>query len=209
MEMQSVYVHTESEIVDFINENKPIIFKAFNKAGLNHCEWDYALNTLLLKFAQGKIVFDKERGTKKSTYIFTIAYNTARDVVRQQHWERYEDLDDKKGWEGIRDEHYCPRRQQKAEDEKLVVKEALRRFYREMKDRTKIELLVRYVINGEKRTDLAKEYHVREDFVSLIQTRFLPKLQKLVKRVLKEDERGELKLGDTKEISFLKPYMKW
>ena len=46
-----------------------------------------------------------------------------------------------------------------------------------------------------------------DDFVSLVKNRWLPRLQKLVRDVIREDRDGRLKLSNT-DIRFLKPYMK-
>lgn len=127
--------------------------------------------------------------------------------IRRQHPERVQDLDDK-GWEQVGDgyeSHYAT----EEKDERLLVKEGVRRLAKEMKDKTKLVLLLRYGLNDEDREALAKEYGVANDFVSLVKTRWLHRLQKHVREVLREDEAGELVLGDDSEIAFLKPYMKW
>ena len=71
-----------------------------------------------------------------------------------------------------------------------------------------MEILVRFVLNGEKREELAEEYGVESDYISLVKTRYLPRLQKLVCEVKREDEEGNLRLSNT-DISFLKPYLNW
>ncbi len=47
-----------------------------------------------------------------------------------------------------------------------------------------------------------------KDYVSLQKTRYHKRLQELVKKVLKEDEKGALSVGDFSQIAFLEPYTK-
>ena len=204
---ESVYVHTDLEIANFINDYKPNIYGACKHAKLNRSLWDVVLNTVAIKFAVGKITaYNPTLGTKYSTYIFEIARNCAVDERKRQHAERFHEMEEK-GWEQIADGHDCDSRTN-ADDEKQIVTEALKRFVKEMHDMTKAEILVRYAINGEKREKLAEEYGVQYDFISLVKTRYMKRLQVIAKEVLKQDEAGKLKLSDT-DISFLKPYMKW
>lgn len=205
MEMQTVYVHTDAEIKKFIAGNKLLIYKACKDAKIRHCDWDDVVNNVAIKYAEGKIDFDLTRGVKYSTYIYSIAFNSAIDALRKLHPERFQDLDDK-GWKNIKDEH---ENNAYADDVKIIVSEALRRLAKEMRDKVKLELLVRYVFNEEKREDLSAEYKVENDYVSLIKTRYISRLQKHVRDVMQEDENGKLKLGDSSEVKFLKPYLKW
>ena len=92
-------------------------------------------------------------------------------------------------------------------DEKFVVTEALKRLVAEMHDKTKAEILVRFAINAETREDVARAYRVSPDYVSLVKTRYITRLQNFVRDVMKADEAGRLKLSDT-DICFLHPYMK-
>ena len=78
--------------------------------------------------------------------------------------------------------------------------------FKECRDTQKVEILLRYAVNGEERSELAEEYAVSEDFVSLVKTRWLPRLQKLVRKVMREDMEGELEFSNA-DIRFLEPYM--
>ena len=196
-----------SESVRLTNENTQYIYSACNRAGLRPSEWNYVKHTMTLRLADGTIKFNPNRGTKFSTYIFKIAYNFARDEVRRQHPELFQDME-YEDWELVADGGHDFDNWLDAHDDKVVVTEALRRLVKEMRDHQKVELLVRYVLNGEKREKLADEYGVENDFVSLVKNRYLPRLQKIVKDVQRQDFAGELVLSDT-DISFLKPYMKW
>ena len=63
-----------------------------------------------------------------------------------------------------------------------------------------------YAVNGEERAKLAEEFCVSDDFVSLMKNRWLPRLQKQVHEVIREDRDGKLKSSNT-DIRFLRPYM--
>ena len=197
------FKHTNSEIVRFEKEFKLVIFSACKAAGLRRCDWEGVVNEMLLKYAMGLMEYDPTRGAKASSYYYKIARNKAKDFIRKQ--QRFVELDDNE-MEHVLDEHE-PISQAEIEDEWLIVTEAIRRLVKEMRDKTKVEILIRYVLNKENREDLAEEYGIDDDDVSLVKTRYLPRLQKLVKEVLKEDEEGRLKRSKT-DISFLKPYMK-
>ena len=196
------FKHTNSKIVRFEKEFKLVIFSACKAAGLRRCDWEGVVNEMLVKFSWGRIEYDTSRGAKATSYYYRIAKNVALDECRKQ---RLVELDDNE-MEHVLDEHE-PISQAEIEDEWLIVTEAIRRLVKEMRDRAKVEILIRYVVNKEKREDLAEEYDIDNDDVSLVKTRYLPRLQKLVKEVLKEDEEGRLKRSKT-DISFLKPYMK-
>ena len=116
-----------------------------------------------------------------------------------------QDMEDKDWENNIADERNCYS-QMDAEDVKAGLMEALKRLSGEMKDKTKLEMLVRYVVNDEDRAQLAREYHVDNDYVSLVKTRYLKRLQELVLDVFHEDEHGSLEESTT-DIGFLRPYM--
>ncbi len=197
------FKHTSSEIVRFEEDYKLIIFSACKAAGLRRCDWEGVVNEMLLKYAMGLMEYDPTRGAKASSYYYKIARNKAKDFIKKQ--QRLVELDDNE-MEHVLDEHE-PVVQTEIEDERLIVIEAIRRLVKEMRDKTKVEVLVRFVINGEERQDLANDFQVDVDYISLVKTRYLPRLQKLVKEVLKEDGEGRLKLTKT-DIGFLKPYMR-
>ena len=213
-EKKATWTKTNAEIKNFINDYKGIIFQACKVACLRindwetflrNSDWEIVLNNVAMKFAEGRIEFDSTFGTKYSTYIFEVAKNCAKDEIRRQHLERFQDMEDN-DWERVASRHDDYGKAE-VDDERLVVKEALTRLAKEMHDKTKVEMLVRFVINGEERQDLADEYQVDVDYISQVKTRYLPRLQKLVKEVLKEEEEGKLKLNNG-NVNFLQPYMK-
>ena len=197
------FKHTNSEIVRFEEDYKLIIFSACKAAGLRRCDWESVESEILLKYSMGLMEYDSTRGAKASSYYYMIAWCKARDFIRKQR--RLVELDDNE-MEHVFDEHE-PIVQTEIENERLMVTEAIRRLVKDMRDKTKVEILIRYVLSKENREDLAEEYDIDNDDVSLVKTRYLPRLQKLVKEVLKEDEEGRLKRSKT-DISFLKTYMK-
>ena len=89
-------------------------------------------------------------------------------------------------------------------NERIIVVEAFRRLVAECRDRQKAQILLRYVVNGEDRTRLANELEVTNDYVSLVENRWLPRLQKLVREILREDQDCMLQFSKT-DIGFLKP----
>ena len=201
MEKQSVYVHCNAEIVSFDKENKPVFFQAFKDTGLRRCDWEPAENLLLEKYALGRIEYDPTRKAKPSSYYYAIARNCAIDMLRR---ERFVELDEKAEAE-IPDAHN-QFAMVESEDEKVIVEEAFKRLDMECRDRQKVQILLRYVVNGEERAGLAEEFCVSDDSVSLMKNRWLPRLQKLVREVIREDRDGNLTFSDT-DIRYLKPYM--
>ncbi len=204
MEKPSVCVHSNAEIVRFDKEYRLVIFQACKAATLRRCDWEAVENLVLEKYAQGRIEYDPMRKEKPTSYYYAIARNCAIDEVRKQ---RFAALDEKLE-AGIRDEHERFTMMEK-EDEKKIVVEAFKRLAMECRDRQKVQILLRYVVNGEERTRLAEEFGVTDDFVSLVKNRWLPRLQKLVREVMQEDANGKLRFS-TDDIRYLKPYMmKW
>ena len=202
MGKQSVYVHSNAEIVRFDKDYKPVIFQACKDATLRRCDWEIVENLVLEKFAQGRIEYDPTRKAKPTSYYYAIARNCAKDELRRQ---RFVELDEKQEAE-IRDEHDQFGMMER-EDEKGILKESFKRLAVECRDRQKVQILLRYAVNGEERTTLAKEFGVSDDFVSLVKNRWLPRLQKLVREVIREDMDGKLMFSNT-DIRYLKPYMK-
>ena len=198
------FVKKNDDVICFIKNYKPLIFKASKDIGLRRCFWDVVLNEMVERFAEGRIKYDPTRGVKESTYIFLIAKSVAQDELRRQHSERFEDMDDR-DWENLVDERNGFR-QMDADDEKVIAIEAIRRLAKQIRDKVKLELLVRFVINKESRQELAHEYGMSNDNVSLQKTRYLSRLQQLVREVWREDAEGKLKFSNT-DISFLTPYI--
>ena len=197
------FKHTNSEIGRFEKEFKLVIFSACKAAGLRRCDWEGVVNEMLVKFSWGRIEYDASRGAKATSYYYRIAKNVALDECRKQ---RLVELDDNE-MEHVLDE-YEPIAQAGIEDERLIVTEAIRRLVKEMRDKTKVEILIRYVLSKENREDLAEEYDIDNDDVSLVKTRYLPRLKLLLIEILREDEEGKLKIGNFSEIRFLQKYMK-
>ena len=204
MGKQSVFVHDNAEIVRFDKDYKLVIFQACKDAKLRCCDWEAVKNLVLEKYAQGRIEYNPTKKAKPTSDYYAIAKNCAIDMLRKQ---RFVELDDKEEAE-IRDEH-DQFAMMEGEDEKGIVEEAFKRLAVECRDRQKVQILLRYVVNGEERTRLAEEFGVTDDFVSLVKNRWLPRLQKLVREVMQEDANGKLRFSND-DIRYLKPYMmKW
>ena len=129
MGKQSVYVHSNAEIENFIKENELIIYKGcslayWNNTTLRRADWDIVKDTVALKFANGTLNYNPSKNVKYSTFLCTVAKNCAIDEIRRQHPERVQDLDDK-GWERVGDgyeSHYAT----EEKDERILVKEGVR-----------------------------------------------------------------------------------
>ena len=202
MEKQSFCTHSNAEVVSFDRKYKSVFFDAFTKAGLRRCDWETVENILLEKYADGRIEYDPTGKAKPTTYYFVVARNCAIDELRKQ---RFVELDDKEMSE-IRDEHNSLALIDD-KDERRFVEEAFRRFVAECRDKQKALILLRYVVNGEERARLAEELDMSNDLVSLVKNRWLPRLQKLLREILREDEEGRLRFSNI-DIGFLKPYMR-
>ena len=206
MGKQSAFAHDNSETVRFNKQFKGLFYKAFKDHGLRFCDWDFVENLILEKYARGRIEFDPnyKKGTRKakrSSYYYTVAQNCAIDEIRTQ---RFIDLEDEEE-AGIHDErnHFS---KVVIDDEPIIVEEAFRRLVTECHDRQKVQILLRYVVNGEDRARIAEELEVTDDYISLVKNRWLPRLPKLVREIIREDQEGRLQLSKT-DIGFLKPYM--
>ena len=202
MGKQSVCVHSNDEVVRFDKEYRLVVFQACKDAMLRRCDWEAVENMVLEKYAQGRIEYDPTKKAKPTSYYYAIAKNCAIDMLRKQ---RFVELDDNAEAEN-RDEH-DQFAMMESEDEKRIVEEAFKRLAVECRDQQKVQILLRYAVNGEERANIAQEFCVSDDFVSLVKNRWLPRLQKLVREVIREDRDGRLKLSNT-DIRFLKPYMK-
>lgn len=178
-----------------------VVLQACKDAMLRRCDCEAVENMVLEKYAQGKIEYNPTKKAKPTSYYYAIARNCAIDMLRSQ---RFVELDDKAEAE-IRDER-DQFAMMESEDEKRIVEEAFKRLAVECPDRQKVQILLRYAVNGEERAKLAEEFRVSDDFVSLVKNRCLPRLQKLVRKVIREDRDGKLKFSNT-DIRFLRPYM--
>ena len=197
---QPVYIHDNFEIVNFDREYRLVIFKACADAGLRRGDWETVENLVLEKYAQGKIECDPTR--EAVPYVYTIAKNCASDERRKQRLVEFE------GNEML---EICDERNHFAKFEKddvrMIVEEAFRRLVSECRDKEKVQILLRYVVNGESRARIAEELGVESDYVSLVKNRWLPRLQALVRGIVKEEQGGKLKFSTT-DIGFLKQYMR-
>ena len=202
MEKQSVYVHSNDEVARFAQEYEPIIFQACKNATLRRCDWGAVETLVLEKYAQGRIEYDPTRGTKPTSYYYKIAWRCAKDELKKQ---RFVELDEK-AEASIQDRHN-PFAELAKNDMLMFVEEAFKRLAMECRDKQKLQILLRYVLKGEDRSQLATEYGVTEDFVSLVKNRWRPRLEKLVREVIQEDMDGKLKFSDT-DLRFLQPYMR-
>ena len=72
------------QVKQFLNENRQVIYSACRSKGLRRSDWEIVENSMAIKFAQGKIQYNPERGVKRTTYIYAIARNTAIDLFKKQ-----------------------------------------------------------------------------------------------------------------------------
>lgn len=93
------------------------------------------------------------------------------------------------------------------EDVIFFICEALKRLSAKCRDKAKMIILMRYLINQEKSKVIAQDFHVKIGYINVVQTRYKPKLQELILQVMAEDEDGTLVLS-SEDISYLEPYMK-
>jgi hypothetical protein len=199
-----VFVKTDAQVSSFAEQNRGLIFQAFHRARLPRHDWDGVMNNMLIKFAKGKLDFNASKGAKYSTFIYGVARNCALDELQRRHPEPVDVMD--KHWENLRDGHEF-QRSLEGHDAKVIVQESLKRLVKEVRDKKKVEILVRFVLNGEDRDAVAQSYHVAPDYVSVVKTRYYGRLQRLAREVLKQDEEGRLETDGT-DISFLNPYLK-
>ena len=68
MGKQSVFVHSNAEIVRFEKDYKLVIFQACKDAKLRRCDWEAVKNLVLEKYAQGRIEYDPAKKAKPTTY---------------------------------------------------------------------------------------------------------------------------------------------
>jgi len=199
------FVHSDSEIARFIENYKLIIYSGCKNARLARCHWDIVLNEMAFRFATGKLECDPARVAKYTRFIAIVAGNCARDVKREQRKDIFQNLEDKE-WDDIASSHgfHC---QTAKEDIQFVIRESLKRLAEECRDKKKIQILVRYILNKESRESLAEEYGVDEDYVSVVKNRWYDIWKILIRRVIRDDYDGALKLSKT-DISSLEKFLK-
>ena len=201
-----VFVHTNDEVKAFLSVLTPLLKAACANAGLPRIDHGVVIDNTAIKFATGKIKYDPARG-KESTYVYRIAFNEAVDYYRE-FFKR------NAGWEdGAKEALPDPNEDAPKSarlDTQTVVAEALRRLYTSERDCSQeaLEIIVRYVILGEQREDLARIYGRTPDNISLVKTRLLPKLQRHFREAMREDWRGTLRLSSI-SLDFLKPFLPW
>lgn len=202
------WIKNNAEVEEFYNDSEytNVIYNACWKNGLDRSRWDEVRNTVAIKFGQGKLKYDPTRGATLTTFIFTVAENAALSLLRSQHSDLFQDKDEA-FLEKIGKEYKSCRMTEK-EDDLLLVREALRRLHEKTDNKRNLEILLRYVVNGEKREVLAREYGVTADQVSLVKHRLLPQFQHYLEEVIKEDEQGRLRIGNISKINFLIRFLK-
>lgn len=202
------WIKNNTEVEEFYNDSEytNVIYNACWKNGLDRSRWDEVRNTVAIKFGQGKLKYDPTRGATLTTFIFTVAENAALSLLRSQHSDLFQDKDEA-FLEKIGKEYKSCRMTEK-EDDLLLVREALRRLHEKTGNKRNLEILLRYVVNGEKREVLAREYGVTADQVSLVKHRLLPQFQHYLEEVIKEDEQGRLRIGNISKINFLIRFLK-
>ena len=187
-------------------ENKGMCNSACYAARLSGY-YDDVFQDVCIKAVNEKLHFDETRGVKKSTYLYSVFYNTAADYKRKLHYQK-ETLEDHNKEEFVTmagGSHDV--RVSYAKDGRVVMREALNRLVVECEKKT-IELLVRYVLLGEDREALADEYNMLPNNVSVLKSRWWPRLIGLGKEVAREDVEGTLKVSPNR-LDFLKPYLEW
>ena len=200
----SVFVAVNNKANEFVNKYKWLIVKACMSVGLQASDHYMVIDDLACKYAKGTLGYDETRGVKESTFVYMKAHNLAYDICCKGKENQPVSLEDNE-WNAIVDSR--PVHSSCAEDERFIVREALNRLAKDC-DSRKVEILVRYVLLGEDRDTLAKEYNERPDNLSLIKTRILPLLQNHVRNVMREDADGRLNTS-TKRVRFLKKYLEW
>ena len=199
----SVFVAVNNKANEFVNKYKWLIVKACMSVGLQPSDHYIVIDELAYKYANGTLNYDETKGAKESTFVYMKAHNLAYDICCKGISPEVS-LEDNE-WNAIAERH--PVHSSCAEDEQFIVREALNRLAK-YSDSRKVEILVRYVLLGEDRDELAKEYNERPDNLSLIKTRMLPLLQNHVRNVMREDAEGRLKTSP-KQVQFLKKYLEW
>ena len=186
-------------------DNKDLCNSACYAAGLSRSYCEDVFQEVCIKAANGKLHFDETRGVKQSTYIFYVFRNTAADLRRKLHGETSVDPEDVIfGSLTSASQHS---RGYKDEDGQFVMREALNRLVVESDERT-VELLVRYALLDEDREALAEEFQMQPNNVSVLKSRWWPRLVGIGKAVVREDLDGSLKASPNR-LDFLKPYLKW
>ena len=179
-----VFKHSNREVADFIAKYKKTIYDACNQKGLPKADWDGVVNEVALKYACGKLKYDKSKKTKDTTFVFTVAAREAIDA-----WKSYqphiftatapEKLPGK----------IVPKDKLSREEVRLLVNEALNRLAANHTP-GQMDVFIGYVIYGKPVDFVAKVCNVRPNYVSQIKGRLLPEFQRLVKTILEEDEKG-------------------
>ena len=193
-----------SKLKQLKEKYKAIIIKACVDAGAPY-EETFVTSELMLKIAQGKLVYDHTRGAKESTLIYIVAYRIARNAIRRTHPERYVEMDDAQ-WEKVGGET-CERYASEKDGAQIITREALNRLAKECDERT-LEILVRYVMMKQEREAVASLFGMTPDNVSLTKNRWWPRLVTHAHQALHEDANGQLVLSPMR-VAFLRPLLPW
>ncbi len=95
------------------------------------------------------------------------------------------------------------------DDCRLIFREAVARLAGEC-GREVLEALVRFVLLEEDRSALAREYGYKSaDGLSVLKTRWLPRLTAHVRNVVAEDAKGALQPAPAGRTDFLRRFVKW
>ncbi len=156
------------------------------------------------KYAEGKLVIDPTRSEEEiKSFVYVAAHNAAIDWYFRRH-KRYVGMPDEDA-SRLSDKRHS--RQSDEEDAQIWVREGLCRLAKDCGQK-QLEILARFVLAEEDREELAREYGIKPDSVSVIKNRWLPKLRSYTEMAMKEDLNGQMTTSPNR-IQFLKPFLKW
>lgn len=176
----------------FYGRYRALILKSCVNSGLGISDAEDVVQEMLIMYNNGQFKFDPARG-RFSSYVYMKAHYCALDMKRKMHSDRQQDMEDR-DWEQIPDEHDAQHRLDQSDDE-LIVAEALKRLVKDTRDHSKIEILVRYVLKKGDREELARAFRMTADNISVVKNRYLERLQRFCREVMKDDYEGKLRLS--------------
>ncbi len=203
------FVRSDREVREFQKKYIGLILKACESVGLPDYDTSAVIQDIMIKFGQNRLGFKEGHDSKAkfTSYLFRVAQNQARDILRKKRNQHYVDMEgDEEKFESVvggSEDKYA----YEQEDGRVLIREALRRLMKDCSQRT-LEILARNVISEEQTDALAEEYEMGRNNVSVIKTRWLPLLEAYLKQVNDEDMAGELKMS-SEQVDFLKKFVHW
>ena len=213
-----VFVKSDAEIIAFAQKYKDIIMSVCSKLGLpasysnksgENLQREEVMQEMQILVGTGRLKYDPSKGAKESTFIYKVAKNVVLSLRRRpKSWVDMPDED----MDMVReknDDGYYGHHDYALDDCRFFFREAIARMAEECSPEV-LEALVRFVLLEEDRSALAREYGYRSaDGLSVLKTRWWPRLMAHVRNVVMEDAKGALKPAPTKRIEFLKRFVKW